>query len=114
MPVGDASELAADGGVTGRWLRSIVCGLWQIEHIESSGCTPTGWAMSLVVLPAIASRSVTPPPVLKLMPSWHEPQALALGAICQLLPCAVFTAPGLTVSVLPPSWHLVQLRTSCG
>lgn len=38
--------------------------------------------------------------------SWQEPQASRLRAVFQLSPCGV--------SGSAPSWHLVQLRMSCG
>ena len=106
-------ELFRLGGVTGRWTMSILPAVWQVEHSESSACDLPPWAKppKLVVAfsPLAASAMVTPMPVAKLMPSWQAPQARRLGTFFQLSPCAV-----LAVEVLEPSWHLVQLRRSCG
>ena len=104
-----SSEFFGFGGVTGRWATSIAAGLWHSAHSESSVWIPPTWPNGLEVRPLAASAMVTPLPVAKLMPSWQPPQAMRFGTFIQLSPCAVFA-----VEVAEPSWHLVQLRRSCG
>src|SRR5512134_1402954 len=92
---------------------SMLPAVWHVVHSESSACDLPPWAkpskLVVDVNPFAASAVVTPMPVAKLMPSWHPPHATRLGAFFQLSPCLVFA-----VDVSEPSWHLVQLRRSCG
>src|SRR5689334_15469278 len=122
LPPVTAKALAALGGVTGKWLRSMSASgkvpfdLWHSAQFESSGCGPAGWAMPVplrfeTVRPAGLSFKVTPVPAAKLMPSWHAPHASALGTLRQLSPSFVLVVREI---VLEPSWHDVQLRMSCG
>src|SRR6185369_2374095 len=94
---------------------------WHSAHWVSSALAPPTWPVAVVptALPAATSASllasVIPLPVAKSMPSWQAPQAMRLGNFFQLSPSAVLLA--LTEPsdfVAEPSWHLVQLRCSCG
>src|SRR6185369_12129001 len=117
-----ARALAGFGGVTGKCARlmsasgKVPFDLWQSAHCASSGSGPAGCAMPVPLmsdtfLPAALSLSVTPVPVLKLMPSWQEPHASMLGTFSQLSPSLVLVE---SLLVLEASWHDVQLRMSCG
>src|SRR5260370_2451609 len=60
---------------------------WQFLHWLSSNCGRFTWFS----------------PLAKLTSSWQEPQAAREGLVFQLSACLV-----------PPAWHLVPFRTSCG
>ncbi len=78
-----SSELVGFGGVTGRCTTSMLPGVWQVTHCESSVADLPPWAkpskLVVEVRPLAASAMVTPMPVAKLMPSWQPPQATRLG-----------------------------------
>src|SRR5512140_2770576 len=94
---------------------------WHSAHWASSALAPPTWPVAVVPtgLPAATSASrlasVTPFPVAKSMPSWQAPQARRLGTFFQLSPSVVLLAlTDPSDLVAEPSWHLVQLRWSCG
>src|SRR4029450_13337044 len=120
FPPATCSALPVFGGVTGMWATSILLTPfstpWHPAFVQPASVALDGCALPLKPVellnggPFMASRSVMPMPLSKLIPSWHAPHASRLGAIFQLSPCGVTAA----FSGVAAEWQFWQLRVSCG